>query len=295
MAFAETSVTDQGRQPYKYEAKELDPMHGLNAYDSYARMYFPDIVRTPTPDPLAEKYYSVSPYVWCLNNPINFTDPTGMSACHPLYQASSFVSSDGTLIEHRNDGDPRVYLVQDIGAWIKDGRKKEDAEHVGYEYPGTDYSRMVGNSIYYYPSKSPFMPGHLKDGPIEVDYTIESFFIPVFSWLKYLKFAKFGSKIPWGFWSDMVKITYKGNTYAKIGKRIYTRHAIERMIPSGFGKAAGGVYGRSISPNIVEEVIKSGSKITHVVDGVVRTEHILGSVHVITENMEKIVVTVITK
>lgn len=31
-----------------------------------------------TPDPLAEKYYSFSPYAFCLNNPINIIDPFGM-------------------------------------------------------------------------------------------------------------------------------------------------------------------------------------------------------------------------
>ena len=31
-----------------------------------------------TMDPLAEKYYSVSPYAFCLNNPIRFIDPNDM-------------------------------------------------------------------------------------------------------------------------------------------------------------------------------------------------------------------------
>ena len=30
-----------------------------------------------SPDPLAEKYYSISPYVFCLNNPIKYVDPDG--------------------------------------------------------------------------------------------------------------------------------------------------------------------------------------------------------------------------
>jgi hypothetical protein len=53
-------------------------MHGLNMYDYGARIYDPVIGRFTTMDPLAEKYYSVSPYAYCGNNPINRTDPTGM-------------------------------------------------------------------------------------------------------------------------------------------------------------------------------------------------------------------------
>ena len=32
-----------------------------------------------TPDPLADKYYSVSPYAFCGNNPLNFVDPDGLT------------------------------------------------------------------------------------------------------------------------------------------------------------------------------------------------------------------------
>lgn len=38
-----------------------------------------DVPRFTTVDPLAEKYYSVSPYVYCLNNPLLYTDPKGDS------------------------------------------------------------------------------------------------------------------------------------------------------------------------------------------------------------------------
>ena len=72
------STTTEGTQPYKYSTKELDRENGLDLYDSKARMYDPTIGRTPTQDPMAEKYYSKSPYLWCAGNPIKYVDPTGM-------------------------------------------------------------------------------------------------------------------------------------------------------------------------------------------------------------------------
>ncbi len=55
-------------------------MHGLDEYDSEARWYYPAIMRTTTIDPMAEKYYSISPYAWCGNNPVRYVDPFGMSS-----------------------------------------------------------------------------------------------------------------------------------------------------------------------------------------------------------------------
>ena len=34
--------------------------------------------RFTTNDPLAEKYYSMSPYTYCADNPVKFIDPNGM-------------------------------------------------------------------------------------------------------------------------------------------------------------------------------------------------------------------------
>ena len=65
-------------QNKKYNGKEWIEAHGLDEYYSQARMYYPAIMRTTTIDPLAEKYYSISPYAWCGNNPVNRIDPDGM-------------------------------------------------------------------------------------------------------------------------------------------------------------------------------------------------------------------------
>ena len=64
-------------QPYKYNGKELDRMHGLDMYDYGARHYDAAIGRWPTMDALAEKNPEVSPYVYCGNNPVNAIDPDG--------------------------------------------------------------------------------------------------------------------------------------------------------------------------------------------------------------------------
>ncbi|MEA4983831.1 MAG: RHS repeat-associated core domain-containing protein [Paludibacter sp.] len=71
------SGDNPGSQPYKYGGKEFVEMHGLDEYDSDARWYYPAIMRTTTMDPLAEKYYDISPYAWCANNPVKFVDPDG--------------------------------------------------------------------------------------------------------------------------------------------------------------------------------------------------------------------------
>ena len=64
-------------QKYKYNGKELDLTHGLNTYDYGARQYYSVLLRWDRLDPLCEKYYHVSPYVYCMNNPVNSIDPDG--------------------------------------------------------------------------------------------------------------------------------------------------------------------------------------------------------------------------
>ena len=64
-------------QPFKFNGKELDTMYGLYGYDFGARLYDSLLGRWFGIDPLCEKYYSWSPYVFCLNNPIKHVDRDG--------------------------------------------------------------------------------------------------------------------------------------------------------------------------------------------------------------------------
>ena len=73
----EAGNTNPDLQNHKYNGKELDTMHGLNTYDYGARQYNSLFGRWDRMDPLCEKYYSVSPYAYCLNNPVKNIDPDG--------------------------------------------------------------------------------------------------------------------------------------------------------------------------------------------------------------------------
>ncbi len=150
-AFAETTTTEQGKQPYKYNGKELDQMHGLNLYDYSARYYESAVGRFTSVDPLAEKYYSWSPYAYVMNNSLKYIDPTGMSSVEEKMvfhgdnmeqqeeeelkktlifrddfriftisqSPTDIVSVDGEVVEHIPDGKTDVVQLsaRDVEVW----------------------------------------------------------------------------------------------------------------------------------------------------------------------------------
>ncbi len=77
-AYGETFVDEHRNStnsPYLYNGKELDTETGRYYYG--ARYYEPKVSLWIGVDPLAEKYPSMSPFVYCANNPIRFLDPDG--------------------------------------------------------------------------------------------------------------------------------------------------------------------------------------------------------------------------
>ena len=69
--------TSPGLQPYKYNGKMFVHSLGLDLYDYGARLYDPALVVWTGVDPLADEYGGISPYVYCLSNPVNNIDTDG--------------------------------------------------------------------------------------------------------------------------------------------------------------------------------------------------------------------------
>ncbi|HDP74473.1 MAG TPA: RHS repeat-associated core domain-containing protein, partial [Bacteroidales bacterium] len=66
-----------GSNRYLYNSKEIQNDFDLSWYDYGARFYDPQLGRWHSVDPLAHKYYPISPYAYVANNPLRFIDPDG--------------------------------------------------------------------------------------------------------------------------------------------------------------------------------------------------------------------------
>ena len=62
-------------ESYTFSAKEKDSETGLSYFGS--RYYSSDLSVWLSVDPMSDKYPSLSPYVYCANNPVKLVDPDG--------------------------------------------------------------------------------------------------------------------------------------------------------------------------------------------------------------------------
>ena len=95
----------------KYDIMLKQNMYGLNTYDYGARQYNPVTVRWDRMDTMCEEYYEVSPYAYCVGDPINAIDTDGKSTWVINHAQGQYKVVGGNL----DDKDRNIY----IGSFIK--------------------------------------------------------------------------------------------------------------------------------------------------------------------------------
>ena len=120
--------TGGGTQPYKYNGKELDRMHGLDWYDYGARHYDAVLGRWMCVDPLAEKYDNVGSYIYCKNNPIAFMDMNGKDGVAVIdYENHSIIINQKFYYNVNDDLLRRKAVFKGAGGWKSDFEINSDS------------------------------------------------------------------------------------------------------------------------------------------------------------------------
>ena len=127
-------------QPYKYTGKELDLVHGLNTYDHGARQNYSALGVWDRVDPMAEKYYNMSPYAVCGDNPILNADFDGRKLWVGTGQnaASTIDLIRGTLPESE-----RKFVQVD-----KDGFIDQDILYSGVNNNSSENLAQLNSSVF---------------------------------------------------------------------------------------------------------------------------------------------------
>ena len=94
---------------WRFSGKEDQSFLGASIplLDFGARMYNPAIARWTAADPMSEKYYGISPYVYCLGNPISIIDPNGMDIWT--------MDEKGNVVWVKESDDHRLYYMNNDG------------------------------------------------------------------------------------------------------------------------------------------------------------------------------------
>ncbi len=106
-------------QPEKYQGKDWNPAASFNVYDFGARLYDPALGRWLAQDPLAEKFYPQSPYLFCAGNPMRFVDPEGTSTRVKKLDNGTYEIIGGDLYD--NDLGIYVGYYDKKGNWVQTG------------------------------------------------------------------------------------------------------------------------------------------------------------------------------
>ena len=176
--FVDQRITDFSAR-HTFSAKERDPETGLSYFG--ARYYSSDLSIWLSVDPMSAKYPSLSPYVYCANNPVKLVDPNG---------EDWYVNQDCNIVEGTNKDDHTLYAVK--------GKKNEFGDRLIYrrgDQKGKEVSMPVDDEI---------MRSFKTDenGYSQMDLTGKEE-----SGLEMMRFFSRHTNVEWSFWG--------GNTWDK--------------------------------------------------------------------------------
>lgn len=269
-------VTDP-YNPYALTAKEYDPRTGL--YYFGARWYDPEVGRWLTPDPIRDgrNWYS-----YVDNNPVHYLDLWGLLKFTNPWRTEGIVEPGDTLsgIAYQAYGDASLY--QELAAVnnIPDPDRIYPGQrlHLPRPPPGQEASGWGPNArpadldvfamtlaaVIAVEAAGPAISQALTTAATWVAAQVQTWLAPI------APSAEKAGKLLWGTWKDYPKVVVAGREYAQVGEPLYTQHAVERMMPRGLA-----TQGRSISPNLVDYVIRNTTPVTRVIE---RLQRILSAI-----------------
>ena len=131
-------------QWYKYNGKEFDRTHGLDWYDYGARHMAPDAGRFTAMDPLGEEDYSISPYVYCGNNPISNVDLDGKKKHNWIKGIGRYNNASSQKRFENRYGERFVQI------WAHGIKESVDGKAIGIEVEIDYYAHKIKGGGYYH-------------------------------------------------------------------------------------------------------------------------------------------------
>ena len=180
--YSPSSIIHPPAARFTFSAKEKDAESGLSYFG--ARYYSSDLSLWLSVDPMADKYPSMSPYVYCADNPVKLVDPNG---------EEWFVNEDGFIKKGSNIDDHNVYFVK--------GRGEQDFGDSQKDSDGNIITVNIGKDIHQSTMQE---SGFYKDIDGKTKpYNSESFDLSdIKSAQKFFRYASKYTDNEWSFWGD---------------------------------------------------------------------------------------------